>query len=199
MCPLLESIKLKDGCLFNLEYHQNRLNESMKGLFPKAACIDLSSSIVIPESCASGLFKVRILYGPAIEKIEFEFYQFRTIKSLKVVHHDSLDYSLKYSNRQTLQELYNQRGDCDDIIIVRNGQVTDSFAANLSFFDGQKWVTPESPLLKGTQRQYLLDRELISEKEIREEDIHNYQKVGLINAMMDIEDMPVVPVDYIEF
>ncbi|MBA4409052.1 MAG: aminotransferase class IV family protein [Bacteroidota bacterium] len=197
MSPLVESLKLKDGFIQNLEYHQNRMDQAMTELFPELAKIDLSKEISIPESCNSGLFKVRVLYGPAIEKIEFEPYRFRIIQSLKVVRHESIDYHLKYSGRRILQELFAQRGNCDDIIIIKNGFVSDSFTANLLFFDGKKWFTPETPLLKGTKRQFLLDQGIISEREIKEEDIPGFEKVGLINALIDFEEMPVIVMDQI--
>lgn len=192
MSQLVESLQLKDGVIQNLENHQNRLNRSMEELYPESPKIDLASVISIPENCCSGIYKVRVLYGCSIDQIEIEPYSFRKIKSLKVVSADHIDYHLKYSDRQILQNLYAQRGDCDDIIIIKNGLITDSFAANLVFFDGEKWVTPASPLLKGTKRQLLLDLGIITTKEIREEDIQCFQKVGLINAMIDFEEMPVI-------
>ena len=197
MYPLVESLKLKDGIIQNLGYHQNRMNRSMDELFPDAARINLGAVISIPENCVSGQFKVRILYGSSVEKIEIEPYHFRIIQSLKVVRHESVDYHLKYTDRQILQELFAQREDCDDIIIIKNGLVTDSFAANLLFFDGEKWFTSTMPLLKGTKRQFLLDRGIIFEKEIREADISGFQKVGLINAMIDFEEMPLIKVERI--
>lgn len=195
MYPLVESLKLKDGIIQNLEYHQDRLNRSMDELFPAVQKIDLLEAVVIPEKWKSGIFKIRVLYLDRVEKVEIEAYRYRSIQSLKVVYHESVDYHLKYTDRQILERLFAQRGDCDDIIIVKNGLVTDSFAANLLFFDGRKWFTPSTPLLKGTKRQLLLDQGIIVEKEIREEDIRNYQKVGLINAMIDFEEMPVIGVE----
>lgn len=197
MSLLVETIKLKDGKLFNLEYHQNRMNSALAELFPESTASDLASIISIPEHCLSGIFKVRVLYGPSVEAVEIEPYHFRTIQSLKVVHHESIDYHLKYTDRQILQQLFAQRGDCDDIIIVKNGMVTDAFAANLIFSDGQKWFTPNTSLLKGTQRQFLLEQGIISEIEIKESDISSFQKVGLINAMVSFEDMSVIPVEKI--
>ena len=199
MCQLVESIKLKDGAIQNLEYHQMRMNRSMDELFPKGKKINLATVISIPDNFASGIFKVRVLYGNSVQKIEIEPYTFRTIQSLKVVHHESIDYHLKYTDRQILQELFAQRENYDDIIIAKNGLVTDSFAANLLFFDGETWVTPNSPLLKGTKRQFLIDQEIIFEKKIREEDIATFLKVGLINAMIDFEEMPVIAVEQICF
>jgi len=197
MSLLVESLKMTDGILRNLEYHQSRVDRSMNELFPDAHKIDLETAISIPENCKSGVFKVRVLYGSFVEKIEIEPYIFRTIQSLKVVHHESIDYHLKFTDRQILQHLFAQRENCDDIIIIKNSFVTDSFAANLLFYDGKKWFTPTTPLLKGTKRQLLIDRGIISEKEIREEDIRLYQKVGLINAMIDFDEMPIVPVERI--
>jgi 4-amino-4-deoxychorismate lyase len=195
MSQLLESLKLKDGQIQNLKFHQDRLNRTMKELFPHVQKIDLLKEISIPEHCSSGIYKIRVLYGQTIEKIEIEPYVFRIIQSLKIVQHERIDYHLKYTDRQILQNLFAQRGDCDDIIIIKNGFVTDSSAGNLLFFNGQKWETPTTPLLKGTKRQFLLDQGIISEKEIREEDIRSYLKVGIVNALIDFEEMPVVLID----
>jgi len=197
MCQLVESIKLKDGVILNLEYHQSRMNRARYELYPDAGKINLAEAISIPEKYKSGTFKIRVLYDRHIQNIEIEPYIFRTIQSLKVVHHESVDYHLKYSDRQILQELFAQRRNCDDIIIVKNGQVSDSFAANLLFFDGKKWFTPSSPLLKGTKRQFLLDQEIISERDIWEVDIYGFVKVGLINAMIEFDEMPVIPAERI--
>lgn len=197
MCQLIESLKLKDGVIQHIAYHQNRLDRAMDELFPEAPKIDLARIISIPKNCRSGVYKIRVLYGRSVDKIEIEPYIFRKIQSLKIVHHESIDYHLKYSDRQILNELFALRGNCDDITIVKNGFVTDSFAANLLFFDGEKWLTPETPLLKGTKRQFLLERGIIYETEIKEEEIRNYQKVALINAMVDFEEMPEIPVERI--
>jgi len=199
MCQLVESIKLKDGVIQNLEYHQMRMNRSMDELFPKREKINLATVISIPDNFASGIFKVRVLYGSFLQKIEIEPYTFRTIQSLKVVHHESVDYHLKYTDRQILQELFAQRENYDDIIIVKNGLVTDSFAANLFFFDGETWFTPNSPLLKGTKRQLLIDQGFVFEKKIRLEDIRSYQKIGLINAMIGFEEMPMIEIEKVCF
>lgn len=199
MCRLLESLKLKDGVLGILDYHQQRLNYSLNELFPQSQGIDLKREIIIPEKYHQGTFKVRVSYGAAVEKVEIVPSAFRMIQSLKVVHHNSIDYHLKYSERRLLIELYNKRGECDDVIILKNGCVTDSFAANLLFFDGERWFTPTTPLLKGTKRQLLLDQGLVIEKEIREENILDYQKVGLVNAMIDMDEMPVIEIQNIRF
>lgn len=192
MSPLVESIKLKDGVIYNLNYHQDRLNRSMKEMFPMADVIDLAKELSGMQRPGSGLYKVRVVYGPLVEKIEVEPYTYRIVKSLKVVLYNDIDYHLKYTDRGVLNMLYSQRKGCDDIIIVKNGVVTDSFSSNLLFFDGRQWFTSDSPLLQGTQRQYLLDNGLISECRIAANDLTSFQKVGLINAMTDLDEMPII-------
>lgn len=199
MCPLVESIKLKDGVIANLEYHQQRMDRSRKELFPDAGRIVLAELISIPVNCQSGTFKVRVVYGETLCRVEFEPYVARRVESLNVVSHPSIDYHLKYTDREILQQLFALRENCDDIIIVKNGLVTDSFAANLLFFDGKKWVTPANPLLKGTKRQLLLDQRIVTEKSIRAEDLSVYECAGLINAMIDFNEMPVIAAEKISF
>jgi 4-amino-4-deoxychorismate lyase len=194
MSPLVESIKMNDGIIYNIEYHQDRLRRSLHELFPNVTAIDLVNELSRVQLPNSGLYKVRVVYGPDVEKIEAVSYAFPTIKSLKVVYHNDIDYHLKYTNRQLLNNLYSLRGSCNDIIIIKNGLVTDSFSANLLFFNGQHWLTAESPLLKGTKRQWLLDKGLIFESRINVSDLTSFQKVGLINAMIDFDEMPIIDI-----
>jgi 4-amino-4-deoxychorismate lyase len=80
------------------------------------------------------------------------------IESLKLVEDNTISYRHKYSDRSHLLELMNMRGDCDDILIVKDGYITDTSFSNIVFFDGDKWVTPARPLLRGTMRESLLTK-----------------------------------------
>ena len=72
--------------------------------------------------------------------------------------------------------------------------ITDSWASNLLFFDGKRWYTPDTPLLKGVQREYLLAAGQIFEKSIPLSEIAQYSKLRLINAMVDFERAPELDV-----
>ena len=39
----------------------------------------------------------------------------------------------------------------DEILITRNGLLTDTSIANIALFNGKEWHTPKHPLLKGVQ------------------------------------------------
>jgi len=58
----------------------------------------------------------------------------------------------------------------------------------MGIFNGKEWLTPEQPLLKGTQRAALLEKEQIETAVIGVDDLHYFTKVRLINAMIRFED-----------
>lgn len=189
---LLETIKCKNGKLYNLEFHQKRFEQARKKWFPKAQYLTLSELIQIPEEFEKGLYRCRILYAAEIDKIEFIPHQYRKIESLKLVEDNAIDYTYKYTNRERLNALFEFREKCDDILIVKNGYVTDSFTANPIFFDGKRWWTPDTPLLAGTQRERYIAEGAISVCKITPSELYRYQKVGLINALQDMNDMPLI-------
>lgn len=198
MCQLLETIKCCDGKLYNLDYHQDRFNETRKSFLGCTNEIKLSKVIQIPEEYKKGLFRCRIVYSNEIAKIEFFPHNYKEIKSLKLIEDDNIDYKFKYSDRKQLNELFEKRDDCDDILIVKNGCITDSFTANPVFFDGSKWWTPDTPLLSGTQRAKLIGEGKLSVCIITPETLNKYKKTGLINALQDLENMPVILIENIK-
>ena len=114
-----------------------------------------------------------------------------------MVYSDTIDYGFKYRDRGELEKLFHQREACDDILVVKKGCVSDSFYANVVFWDGLAWVTPDTPLLPGTMRASLLAKGLIRESRITPENLHSYQKLKLINAMNDLKNAPEIPIESI--
>lgn len=196
MSQFIESIKCENGKIHNLEYHNLRFNQTRKVFFG-ANYMDLAGMIHVPESAKTGIFKCRVLYDKHINQIEFIPHTYRIIKSLKLVENNSVEYNYKYINREILKKLFKLRGDSDDILIVKNGCITDSFSANVVFYDGYKWHTPETPLLPGTCRARLLNEGKISTSRITPADLSKFISVRLINAMQDLNDAPSLPVENI--
>jgi len=187
MSRLLETIRLEDGTFSLLAYHQLRMNRSRKELFRCKDEIDLVK-ILQTGMLEKSLYKCRIIYSDQIEKIEFILYQLPGIRSLKIVIDDQIEYPYKFNDRTRINELFEKRENCDDILIVKNGLVTDTSFANILFYNGKKWLTPAHPLLKGTRRAHLLDKELIEVADIRIKDLKYFEKARLINAMIRFED-----------
>jgi 4-amino-4-deoxychorismate lyase len=156
---------------------------------------DLEMMINIPESAASDLYKCRIEYDTAIRKVEFFPYIIKPVKSLSIIEDDNINYSYKFAGRDEIQRLMERRGDCDDILIIKKGMVTDSSYANVVFREKNgKWVTPSTYILPGTRRAALIMQGLITEAKISYRDIDKYSEFKLINAMIDIDDTEGIPV-----
>jgi 4-amino-4-deoxychorismate lyase len=191
MSRLVESLKIMDGTVHNVPFHNRRLNMSRRELFGCSNDIDLGNVIAVTPGCRTGLFKCRVLYRETIEKIEILPYKRRKIEFLKLVCCDNVDYSYKYEDKSMILDLLKRREGCDDILIVKNGFLTDTSSANIVFFEGDRMVTPSTPLLSGTARQRMLEDGILAEEPLRPEDLGRFQKAALINAMCGIDDQVV--------
>lgn len=134
-----------------------------------------------------GLYRCRLTYNENQIDISYHTYTKRNISSLKVIHADDLEYSKKSVDRSELDRLYTLRENCEDILIVKNGFVTDTSIANIAFFKDGVWYTPTIPLLKGTTRERLLDNGSLVLKDIDIKELKDYTKIALLNAMIDFD------------
>jgi len=187
MSLLIESIKLLDGEFRNLFYHEQRMNRSLKLLCGLQRHFNLEEFLKKIDRPREGLYKCRIVYDDESKEVEFLAYQPKPINNLRIIEHDRISYEFKYLNRKTIDRLYDLRKNCDDILMVKRGLVTDSSYANIVFRKGKKWFTPWSALLKGTMRSSLLERNIIKEEEIRLEDIKTFESFKLINALFEFD------------
>lgn len=205
MCLLLESIRLDHGRAKNLSAHQLRMDQSCLHLFgqlpPNQLETLVSSYLKNPDYAYlhEGLYKMRLLYDNVNKKVDFVPYNLPVIETLQLVYEDQIEYPFKTTNRDQLLELYTHKGSCDDIMIVRKGLVTDSSYANLAFFDGKQWLTPERPLLNGTRRASLLQQNRIHPAAIQPEYFHRFTIVRLFNAMIRWEDQLDILIENISF
>lgn len=188
MSPFVETIRVEDGIIHNLAYNQQRLERTMNRFFPLAPPPDLQEELSKTQWPANGIWKVHIEYDAAgIRLVRKEAYHIRNIKMLRLAACDDIDYTYKSADRSPLARLLEQKGDADEIIIVKNGLLTDTSYSNIALYDGSHWVTPAQPLLKGTMRQSLIDQGLLAEKDLTANDLPNFEKISLINAMMPLE------------
>jgi 4-amino-4-deoxychorismate lyase len=177
----LETIKILNGIPQNLEFHNQRLNSTRQHFNSQSNTIDLKQFIVPPS--INGIYKCRVIYSNTIEKIQYHSYTDRQFKTFQTVIANDINYQFKYLNREALNKL--QAGvAADDILIIKNGFITDTSIANVAFYDDNKWITPTTALLEGTTRARLLKQKKIIAAPIRLEDIKNYSKMALMNALL---------------
>lgn len=191
----VETIKVLDGQPFNLPCHQARMERTIRHFFAAMPVPRLDD--LLSAAPSAGLQKARVVYGgQGVEDVQFAPYTLRSLNTLKVVCDDTIDYAFKITDRTALARLAAQKGDCDDIIIVKHGLVTDTSFTNIALFDGHRWLTPKHPLLLGTQRALLLEQGILHEADISVPKLLGCQKLSLINAMMGLDEC-VVPVQNI--
>lgn len=153
-------------------------------------------SINFPKQLGSGLYKCRILYNEKIVDIQFEQYNAKHISTLQCVE-SSIDYTYKWVNRKALDELYKLRKNSDDILIIKDGLVSDSYYANVAFLKSNKWYSPKQVLLRGTQRERLIKKGEISINDIQYGEIYDYEKIAIFNSMRAFGEI-ILPIDAVK-
>lgn len=183
----LETIRIENGLPQNLELHQKRLENTV------SLPIDLKKNILVPVAFRTGRVKCRIVYNEEdIQEIKYTHYTPKKINRLKAVDVD-FDYHLKYADRSNIAFAMQQKGDCDDILMIKNGLVTDTSYANVVVKIDDKLWTPSKPLLKGVKRLELLTKGDILEREITLQDMQKVDAIFLINAMLNIGEVEISP------
>jgi len=196
MYPLFETICLKNGELQNTFYHKKRINRSLKAIYAKSDFFNIAEIIEIPKDKLEGIYKCRFMYSDSSYIYEFLPYQKMEVNYLQLMIHNNIEYKHKFTQRNELDGL-RQNTECDDVLIVKRGLITDTTRANIVFKYKNIWVTPEKPMLRGTQREKLLDEGRIVKMEIKESDLHRFQSFKLINAMNPFETQPELPIENI--
>lgn len=197
MCLLFETIKVKSKILQNIDYHNERVNRSRKELFGTLDLWDLQTMIDIANLDPEQVYRCRFIYGLKFQTVEFIPYIIKPLKSLKLIKADNIDYNYKYLDRTAIDNLKRSNPETDDVIFVIDNKITDCTYANLVFFDGEKWITPATPLLNGTKRQRYIDEQIIIRCDIKVRDLNLFSKMKIINAMIDLEESPEIQIENI--
>jgi 4-amino-4-deoxychorismate lyase len=178
---LLETIKIENGRIENIEWHNQRCNKSRAELFNTKSALNLETFITAPPT---GLYRCRITYKHDIHSIEYIPYTPRIFNEFTIVK-SQIDYAYKYANREALNSL--QKPYNSEIIIEKDGFLTDTSIANIAFYTGKEWLTPKTPLLEGTMRAKLLYNNFLTPKNIRKEELQNFSHFALMNAMIGFQ------------
>ena len=198
MSPLLESIQIREGLMQNMSYHEERMSLSSLALYGTKVNFSLGS-LILPLNAREGIVKCRIIYRNVVDKIEFQPYLPKEVNSLKLVFSDNIAYKYKFEDRSGLLGLLKQKESADDILIVKQGRITDTSFSNVVFRKGANYLTPSTCLLNGTRRQQLLNEGLIKEMDMSVEDISRMDSCILINAMLDLKSENEIKISSIIF
>lgn len=191
MFPLFETIKIHQQKIVHFENHFARMKHSIKALSGRDLQFELNEKIILQEIKNDDLLKCKILYNENDFEIEISNYEKRLIENIVFIDDDNISYPLKFVDRNCfLKHTQNLQTTTEPIFVV-DGLLTDSSYSNIVLWNGNEWHTPKEPLFFGVKRNYLINKKLILEKEISINDIHQYQKISLINAMLDLGELEI--------
>jgi len=180
MSLFFETVKIENGEIQNTHFHNARLNRTIRQNFSLCTNYDIRDYITPPRE--KGIFRCKIIYNSEVHEVTLTPYQKRAYQSFRCIDAD-IDYPYKSTDRSALDRLFALRGKCDDIIIIRDGLLTDTSIANIALFDGLYWYTPEKPLLEGTLRASLLTDNRIKTKNLDRKSLQKCTKFAIMNAM----------------
>lgn len=193
----IETIRVRNGVLENIEFHKKRMHETCKE-FDINFKEDYLENIIIPKDLSSKELKLRIVYSKNSLEQSIEVYNRRKISSLRLIEANDIDYSFKYEDRDKLNSLLKQKEGAYEILIVKNGFITDTSFSNIVLLDqSNQLFTPSTYLLNGTQRQRLLLNNQIKEIPLTPKDLKNYKSLHLINALNEPFDTTPIPIENI--
>ncbi|MBD5192064.1 MAG: hypothetical protein HDS88_04150 [Bacteroidales bacterium] len=199
----VETIRIENGRLQLPELHQQRMAATIREVYGSDARVpDIALFLDgVDAAGCEGVQKCRVLYDRDICGAEITPYTPQQVRSLRVVEADIV-YHLKSCDRSALMRAASLKGDCDEVIIVRDGLITDTSFTNLVFHGRDGLYTPREPLLRGVMRRYLLNKGVIKEADLTLEDIKpgnllGITSVSMINAMLPLESAPRIDVEAI--
>ena len=196
MHQFVETIRIEGGKAMNLPLHDARMNATRLHFAPHAAPISLQKWLN-DAPLSEERIKARVVYNvDGVCETTFQTYKRREIQWLRMVEDNDISYTFKSTDRHELDHLLALRDGCDEVLIVKNGLITDTSFTNVAFFDGHKWLTPAQPLLNGTMRQWLLQRGQLTETHITPASLASFQRIMLFNAMIGAHELEL-PITHI--
>ena len=193
MSQFIESIKVENQKIFLISLHQQRVEDTFAH-FQKKCKIDLLEIFQNLEHDEKGLFKFRIEYDLENHfKPQMLPYAFPEIESFELVENNDFSYDFKFADRTEFQKM-KKKARAQEIVIVKNGCITDTSFSNLLFLKGQDWYTPKTYLLNGVQRQNLLKQGIIKEADITLQNLKDFSHFQLINSMNEFNQDFVYPI-----
>jgi 4-amino-4-deoxychorismate lyase len=189
MCLFFETVCINNSVPQKLCLHNARLNRTRFDNLGIKNELDLASFLKVPEELKNEKkIKCKVIYSKDIEQINYSKYTPKSIKCIKLIECNDINYKYKYLDRKLIDFLYSQRSSADDILICKNGFPTDTSIHNIALFNGSEWHTPAEPLLCGVQREYLIQNKIIIPKQINTFDLKVYSQIRLFNAMNEWDE-----------
>ena len=193
MFLFFETIKIKNSKIYNLKYHNHRVNRTISEVFSKKSNLNLKEYIKLPKD--ETLYKCKLTYSTKIENITLEPYKMKRFKNFICIESD-IQYPYKSVNREEFEKLTELNKEYDEIIIIKDNLLTDTTIANIALYNGLKWFTPKTPLLEGTLRASLIEQKLLKTKDLDKKALKSCVKIAIMNAIIGFYELKDIKIRY---
>lgn len=186
MMEFIETLRLEDGKVQLLSLHRARMEQTARDLSFHCPPIPNLEQLC-PEHLREGRVKCRFVYRESIRELSFTPYTPRTIRSFApAVLPLGYTYKYKSTDRVLLNQLKEECGADEVLLVDSQSRITDCSFANLAFLREGKWYTPDTPLLQGVQRQFLISQKRLIPRTILLDELGQYEQILPINAMLPL-------------
>ena len=206
----IETFMLRGGELIAGELHLKRMLRTLRGQGAETSSTFLQSLLSTSpwrevEAYLTGqqilpatTYRLTLEYSLAgLSAIRLVPYCKRTIRTLRpILLPDGFEYSYKYANRNFFERVKAELADDEEPLFVRpDGSITDTSFTNVLIETEAGYLTPTRPLLRGTQREGLLQAGLIAEADdLTLSALRAKAKaILLINALLPLEEALRLP------
>ena len=206
----IETFMLRGGELIAGEFHRERMLRTLReqgaetsstflqSLLSTAPWREVEAYLTGQQILPATTYRLTLEYSLAgLSAIRLVPYCKRTIRALRpILLPDGFDYSYKYADRRFFERVKAELASDEEPLFVRpDGSITDTSFTNVLIETESDYLTPTRPLLKGTQREGLLQAGLITEADdLTLSTLRSKAKaILLINALLPLEEALRLP------
>lgn len=187
MFPYFETMACLDGKLQNLALHQARCLKTLEDAGVSGQISTWFSHPEIPETCLSGLYRVKLQYDGYTWQVDWFPYQRQSHEQLVFWEIGDFQYPYKYTDRTYFATCLQEAG--HELWFHRKGQLLDTTYTHVAIWEGDQWITPANWLLPSTKRTRLVQEGLLQESVIHLSNLPTTGHLILYNALRDWEDI----------
>ena len=206
----IETFMLRGGELIAGELHRERMLRTLReqgadtgstflqSLLSTSPWREVEAYLTGQQILPATTYRLTLEYSLAgISTIRLVPYCKRTIRTLRpLLLPDGFEYSYKYADRSFFDRMKAELTDDEEPLFVRpDSTITDTSYTNVLIETEAGYFTPTRPLLKGTQREGLLQAGLIAEADdLTLSTLRSKAKaILLINAILPLEEALRLP------
>ena len=206
----IETFMLRGGELIAGELHRERMLRTLReqgaetssaflqSLLSTSPWREVEAYLTGQQVLPATTYRLTLEYSLAgLSAIRLIPYGKRTIRALcPILLSDDFEYSYKYADRSFFDRMKAELADDEEPLFVRSdGSITDTSFTNVLIETEAGYLTPTRPLLRGTQREGLLQAGLIAEADdLTLSTLRSKAKaILLINALLPLEEALRLP------